>query len=341
MAGITWATTPTTVTGLGDQGGTQNSPTAWDTVDADAAAHFNGTMTSAAAVLVLIRVTATNAVGLRKTGSTDVFYRDHLTSQTYAWVGVDGSNQFDIATETAANTTVLIVAWCGDDICFMNTNAQSTGVVGTVDVYENETVTSQAGDTAVVAMFMWDGGGAANYTIHAKHADIADGTYDRFETVHKSGYDSTGLNASEAFKWRASSTSPQIRIMGYFFGATVTAHTTINDRNVSLTDNTYGDITTQSFETIGMQVMNTSGVGQAHSWACRDNTFVWDEVGNQNRERSFICVEKVGTIELKLGDVSDQECHEIWGLDNPTAGANPKGVLGGRVLGGPTRGPFG
>ena len=328
MAGITWEPNGFTVTGLGNQGGSQGSPSGWDTVDADGASYFNNTMSNAAAVILDIHVTATGAdraIGFRHGDSTDVFYRDwRRDSHSRVIVPVNASNEFDIAVETAADVTVRILGWIENDICKGKSAAESFSV-SSADTPETKTLTSEGGDTAKFVFGIWDGTGQSNYNGFVRHAD--ESTWARNETVYRGGFGGASLNASEQFDLQISNTSVNFRALGYFYGDDFTSVQSPTDLNSGLSDGTYGNITTQSADFIIYLPMNTAGVSAAHAWECRDTADTLDVYADQNREQGFTIVRADGNgqHELKLQDVSDQEFWRIGYGDNPS-GAGPQTV---------------
>ena len=164
-----------------------------------------------------------NAVGWRKNGSSDN-RTGTMTgySQGNAFVGVDGSNQFQYYIGHSDVKIWFVGYFKSEAVFFTNATNKTPGVTGS---YQTIDISADTGaDTAIAAMFEIDASGGDNF-MGIRKKGSTDDRYHYFSLRH--GGAIIGVDASEQLEAKINSTNMKIYLVGFITsGATFNTNAT-------------------------------------------------------------------------------------------------------------------
>lgn len=322
---IHWLATRQKVTGLGSQG-SGASPTAWDTVDLDTYATLSG---NPAACLVRILCATNNMnIGIRKKGSTDVFYGDVATGASTScmfniWVGIDTNNEFEIALETVSspeNVLVYIEAWAEDEDCYFPDNAISLGNRTSASTWEPESFTPDGSDSPVLAQMLYSSVGAGtNHDVGIRYT--SDTTDTLLGNIQQWGPLIGPIDGSDALDVNASVTGGNFYIMGYFKNGV--ANSALVDRTPGVTGSDQS-MTSPAGGTMGAYNISTTA-GGPRAFKIQKVGDADDWLFDTNKMHSSLWVEVDASMEAQVED-STVTIAEAGYVEDPSSGITGSGT---------------
>ena len=308
------------VTWLAPTDVTPGGLTGWQ--DVDNASVPNG----AIAVLVRVRQTdaaATQAVGLRKNGSTDNRIMNQRESHTWAMIGVDGDGIFEVYRANAA-VSYYLFGYVGSNATFQ-TNANDISENVTFGSFVDVNIATITGaETAIAACCEFEGG--ANDGFGVRKNGSTDNRVSSLTRRHV--WVCIGVDASEIFEQNVESGT-----MNTFLNGWLTADATLNNNAAdrSLTGvNTWTNLTAlPSGATGGIYEIWKSGTTTGLNYGLRRNGDGEDVLSPQVTSHAWGLVEASALI--VQGQIEDLSI-DFWEVGYFTAAAAADELLQSRRM---------